>query len=180
MQRRSLWIAMSALASSRAWAILDIGDKAPDFSAQGALAGTVFRFSLAEALARGPVVLYFFPAAFSEGCSLEAHEFAEAMPQFEALGATVVGVSADDLETLTRFSVRACQGKFAVVADEQRNIIKSFDAALQTRPDYANRVSYVIVPGGAVVAAYQSLNPMRHVERMLASVREWRETRPKP
>ena len=180
MQRRTLWMAMSALACAPARAILDIGDKAPDFSAQGALAGKVFRFSLAEALARGPVVLYFFPAAFSEGCSLEAHEFAEAMPRFEALGATVVGVSADDLETLTRFSVRACQSKFAVVADERHGIIKSFDAVLQTRPDYANRVSYVIVPGGAVVAAYQSLNPMRHVERMLAGVRDWREGKARP
>jgi peroxiredoxin len=173
-------MAMSALACTPAWAILDIGDKAPDFSAQGALAGKVFRFSLTDALARGPVVLYFFPAAFSEGCSLEAHEFAEAMPRFEALGATVVGVSTDDIETLTRFSVRACQGRFAVVADERRGIMKSFDAALLTRPDYANRVSYVIAPGGAVVSAYQSLNPMRHVDRMLAGVREWRELKSRP
>ena len=93
-------------------AALDIGEAAPDFTATAAKGGTVFNYSLAEALKKGPVVLYFFPAAYSEGCSLEAHLFAEAMPQFEAFGASVVGVSSDGIETLSKFSVQACQSKY--------------------------------------------------------------------
>ena len=172
MKRRSLLLStlgaglwMPALAS------LDVGDRAPDFSAQGALGGKVFRFSLAESLAKGPVVLYFFPAAFSEGCSIEAHNFAEAIGQYQALGATVVGVSGDDIETLTRFSVQACQSKFAVVSDESHGVMKSFDAVLATRPDYANRVSYVIAPNGSIAYTYLSLNPTKHVEKTLDAVR---------
>ena len=99
-------------------AALDIGERAPDFATPAAIGGKVYRFSLADALQKGPVVLYFFPAAYSEGCSVEAHDFAEAMPEFEALGASVVGVSGDDIETLTKFSVQACQSKFPVASDE--------------------------------------------------------------
>src|SRR5207248_3477 len=119
----------------------------------------VFRYSLEEALRKGPVVVYFFPAAFSEGCSLEAHTFADAVPEFTAAGATVVGVSADEIDTLAKFSVQACQSKFPVASDPAHAVIKSYDAALQTRPEYANRVSYVIAPDGKVVFHYQSLNP---------------------
>jgi thioredoxin-dependent peroxiredoxin len=152
-------------------AALDIGERAPDFTASAARAGTVFQYSLAAALEKGPVVLYFFPAAFSEGCSVEAHEFAEAMPQFEALGATVVGVSGDDIDTLSKFSVQACQSKFPVASDPTQAIMKSFDAVMRTRPEYANRVSYVIAPGGAIVFHYMSLNPTRHVEKMLGALK---------
>ena len=174
------WLAaLMALAPPAAHASLDVGDKAPDFAADAALAGKPFRFSLAEALARGPVVLYFFPAAFSDGCSVEAHAFAEAMPKFEALGASVVGVSGDDLATLAKFSVQACQSRFPVVSDAGLGVVRSYDAAMTTRPDYANRVSYVIVPGksgGASIAyQYTSLNPDRHVEKTLAALRAWRE-----
>ena len=85
-----------ALPALPARAALDVGERAPDFTTSAARAGTVFQYSLADALRKGPVILYFFPAAFSEGCSVEAHAFADAMPQFEALGATVVGVSGDE------------------------------------------------------------------------------------
>lgn len=156
-------------------AALDVGDRAPDFTTAAALAGQPFRFSLAEALAKGPVVLYFFPAAFSESCSIEAHEFSEAIAQFQALGATVVGVSGDDIELLSRFSVKACNGKFAVASDESKAIMKSFDAVMQTRPDYANRVSYVIAPNGKVVYSYMSLNPLKHVDNTLAALRDWKK-----
>ena len=163
-------------------ASLDVGDKAPDFTAEAALAGKPYRFSLAEALARGPVVLYFFPAAFSDDCSIEAHAFAEAMPRFEALGATVVGVSGDDLSTLKRFSVQSCQSRFPVAADSSMTVVKAYDAAMTTRPDFANRISYVIAPGkagsgggGTVAYQYTSLNPTRHVEKTLAALRAWRE-----
>lgn len=180
-RRRRSWVRAAALCmmlaaiSLPARAALDIGDKAPDFSVQAALNGKVFKYSLTEALAKGPVVLYFFPAAFSEACSIEAHQFAEAMPSFEALGASVIGVSGDEIEPITRFSVQACQGKFPVAADAKMEVIKAFDAAMTTRPDFANRVSYVIAPNGTVVASYLSLNPNKHVERMLAAVTQWQQ-----
>ena len=162
-----------------AYAALNIGDPAPDFTAQAALAGSVYRFSLAESLKKGPVVLYFFPAAYSEGCSVEAHHFAEATGEFKALGASVVGVSGDDIETLSKFSVQACQNKFPVASDQTQAVMKSFDAVMQTRPEYANRISYVIAPNGAVVYHYMSLNPTKHVEKTLAALRAWSESKDK-
>ena len=156
-----------------AWAALDIGEKAPDFTTSAALAGMPFKFSLAETLAKGPVVLYFFPAAFSVGCTAEAHEFAEATAKFEALGATVVGISTDDIETQIKFSAQACQGKFAVASDSAKTVIKSYDAAMMILPDYANRISYLIAPDSSIVYNYQSLNPSKHVEKTLAALKDW-------
>ena len=150
---------------------------APDFTAQAALGGSVYRYSLAESLKKGPVVLYFFPAAFSEGCSVEAHYFAEAIADFKALGASVIGVSGDDIETLSKFSVQACQSRFPVASDQTQSVMKSFDAVMQTRPEYANRISYVIAPNGSIVYHYMSLNPTKHVEKMLAALRTWSEHR---
>ena len=118
----------------QARAALDVGDTVVKFSAPAALAGKPFTYSLAGALANGPVVVYYFPAAFSTGCSIEAHAFAEAIEQFAALGATVVGVSTDDLETLTKFSSQTCQGRFPVASDSTRSVSKSFDALMQTGP----------------------------------------------
>jgi len=158
-------------------AALDIGDHAPDFTTQAALAGSVFRFSLAESLKKGPVVLYFFPAAYSEGCSLEAHYFADATAEFKALGASVIGVSGDDIATLSKFSVQACQSQFPVASDQTQAVMKSFDAVMQTRPEYANRISYLIAPNGAIVYHYVSLNPTKHVEKTLAALRSWLENK---
>jgi peroxiredoxin len=171
-------MAAMTIAWSPAQAALDIGEKAPDFTAPAALAGKQYKFSLAESLAKGPVVLYFFPAAFSPGCSAEAHEFAEATEKFAALGATVIGVSTDDIDTQVKFSTQACQGKFAVASDANKAVIKSYDAAMMIMPDYANRVSYVIAPDRSVVYSYQSLNPSKHVERTLAALRDWEKSRP--
>ena len=111
---------LAGLVAAPAQAALDVGDPAPDFTLPAALNGKAFQYRLAEHLAKGPVVLYFFPAAFSEGCSIEAHQFAEAIGKYEALGASVIGVSGDDLELITRFSVQVCQGKFPVAADEKK------------------------------------------------------------
>jgi thioredoxin-dependent peroxiredoxin len=173
-------VALAAISlAAPAWAALDIGEKAPDFTAPAALAGTQFKFSLAESLSKGPVVLYFFPAAFSAGCSIEAHEFAEATEKFAALGATVIGVSTDDIDTQVKFSMQACQGKFAVASDSGKTVIKSYDAAMMILPDYANRVSYLIAPDNSIVYNYQSLNPSKHVEKTLAALRDWEKTRPK-
>jgi len=160
-------------------AALDVGDAAPDFSVPAALGGKVFQYRLSEQLAKGPVVLYFFPAAFSEACSIEAHQFAEAIDKFKELGASVIGVSGDDIDLITRFSVQACQGKFPVAADENKAVIRAYDAAMQTRSDFANRVSYLIAPGGKVAYSYLSLNPNKHVEKTLAALAQWVKDNPR-
>jgi thioredoxin-dependent peroxiredoxin len=178
MKRSGVILMMLGVIGGPAQAALDVGDAAPDFTAQAALAGKVYRYSLAESLSKGPVVLYFFPAAFSEGCSLEARNFADAIDQFEALGASVIGVSGDDVDAIARFSVQACQGKFPVASDEHKSVMKAFDAVMQTRPDYANRVSYLIAPNGKVLYAYLSLNPSKHVEKTLAALRQWSQEQP--
>ena len=170
LSRIALMTILAAVALP-ASAALDIGDPVPKFTANAALGGKTFRYSLADALAKGPVVLYFFPAADSSDCSIEAHAFAEAVDQFAALGATVIGVSADDIGTLSKFAVKSCQSRFPVASDESNAVINGFDALMQTRPDFANRLSYVISPDGKVAYYYQNLNPDKHVERTLNAVR---------
>jgi thioredoxin-dependent peroxiredoxin len=166
-------LTLALAGGSSAWAALDVGDRAPNFSIPAAIGGKVFTFSLSDSLAKGPVVLYFFPLAFSEGCSLEAHQFAEATAQFEALGARVVGVSTDDIDTLSKFSTQACQSKFAVASDQAKKVVQSYDAIWLSRPEWANRISYVIAPNGSVVYNYVSLNPERHVEKTLRALQDW-------
>jgi thioredoxin-dependent peroxiredoxin len=173
MQRLAVLAVVAALFAAPSLAALKPGDPAPDFSAPASLGGNTFTFSLAEALKKGPVVLYFYPAAFTTGCTIEAHNFAESVEAYRALGATVIGVSHDDIETLKRFSVSECRGKFAVAADGDQRIMKSYDAVLSIKPEYANRVSYVIAPDGRVVFAYTSLNPEKHVEYTLDALRKW-------
>jgi peroxiredoxin len=119
------------------------------------------------------VVLYFYPAAFTPGCTVEAHEFAEATAKFKALGATVIGVSHDPIDTLNRFSVTECRNKFAVASDADQKIMKSYDAVLGVKPEYANRTSYVIAPGGKILYEYTAMNPDKHVENTLAVVEKW-------
>ena len=169
---------LPALAPSSALAALPNGTKAPDFTAQASLAGKPFTFALAEALKQGPVVLYFYPAAFTSGCTIEAHDFAEATDRFKALGATVIGVSHDDIETLNRFSVSECRNKFAVAADADKKIMKAYDAQLFLKPDWAKRTSYVIAPTGEVIYSYNSLNPDKHVANTMAAVKKWADEHP--
>jgi peroxiredoxin len=176
MNRRHVSIALMTLPSFRAAAQLDVGAMAPDFSLRAALDGREIRWSLHDALNKGPVVLYFFPAAYSEGCSVEAHTFAEAMADFQAAGASVVGVSADDLQTLATFSKQACQGRFPVASDADQRVMRAYDAAMRTRPEYATRVSFVIAPDGRIVFNYKSLEPTRHVAKTLAAVRQLKAT----
>lgn len=169
----SLLAAAALAVALPASAALDIGDKAPDFTLDAALAGSAFKFSLADALKQGPVVLYFFPAAFSVGCTIEANRFAEATDEFKQLGATVIGVSHDDLETMKKFSATECRNKFAVGADADQHVMKAYDAVWSLRPEYANRTSYVISPEGKVVYQFTSLNPLRHVANTMAAVKGW-------
>jgi len=175
--KRCLALVLALFVSWPACAALDIGEAAPNFTTNAALAGKVYKFSLSEALAKGPVVVYFFPAAFSIGCSIEAHTFAESIGKFEALKTTVIGVSGDDIETLSKFSVQECQSKFAVGSDDTKKIMASYDAAMSLRPEYANRISFLIAPDGKIVYEYKSLNPYNHVTKMLGALEEWQKTR---
>jgi peroxiredoxin Q/BCP len=149
------------------------GATAPMFTTQATLAGKPFKFVLADALKSGPVVLYFYPAAFTPGCTVEAHEFAEATDRFKALGATVIGVSHDDIDKLNRFSVSECRSKFAVAADADQSIMKAYDAVLGPYPKYANRTSYVIAPTGIILYEYTDMNPAQHVANTMAAVQRW-------
>ncbi|HJV59582.1 MAG TPA: peroxiredoxin [Albitalea sp.] len=171
--KRTMAAVLALLVSWPAHAALDIGEPAPAFVTQAAVGGKVFNFSLAEALAKGPVVVYFFPAAFSIGCSIEAHTFAESIGKFEALKATVIGVSGDDIDTLAKFSVQECQSKFPVGTDNTKKIMTSFDAVMSLRPEYANRISFLIAPDGKIVYEYKSLNPFNHVSKVLSALEEW-------
>ena len=157
------------------YAALPDGAKAPDFSTQASLAGKEFKFSLADALKKGPVVLYFYPAAFTPGCTVEAHQFAEATAKFQELGATVIGVSHDPIEKLDKFSVSECRNKFAVASDADGGIMKAYDSVLAEHPEYANRTSYVIAPTGAIIYSYTAMNPDQHVANTMAAVKKWQD-----
>lgn len=164
----------SALLAAPAHAALKPGDKAPPFKARASLGGKEFTFSLSEALKKGPVVLYFYPAAFTSGCTIEAHDFAEAMGKFQALGATVIGVSSDNIATLDKFSTSECRSKFPVAADGDQRIMKAYDAVMMGFLAYANRTSYVIAPNGHIIYEYTALDPSNHVENTLAAIRKWK------
>lgn len=172
---KALGLILAPLVSAfPALAALKAGDKAPDFHAQASLGGQVSPFSLAESLRKGPVVLYFYPAAFTPGCTTEAHLFAEAVDTFRALGATIVGVSHDGIDKLNRFSVSECRGKFAVLSDPDQTIMKAYDAVMAARPQFADRTSYVIAPDGRILYTFTDLKPDQHVANTLAAVRRWK------
>ncbi len=161
--------ALAALAGSPLRADLPVGSKAPVFSAATAKAGKAGRFNLAQALRRGPVVLYFYPKAFTKGCTLEARAFAEATDDFAAVGASVVGMSADDLETLKRFSLEECRSKFAVGVASPA-VIRAYDVTLGTT-GMTNRTSYVIARNGRIAFVHSDSDYREHVARTLAAVR---------
>lgn len=159
---------------------LPVGAAAPNFTAQSAMAGKVESFNLRTALRRGPVVLYFFPKAFTQGCTLETHAFADAMDQFAAAHATVLGMSADDVPTLQRFSTEACRSKFPVAAATPA-IVQSYDVAMkmdQLPPErraqmpagMTGRTSYVIAPNGHITFVHSNLDYRDHVRLTLEAV----------
>jgi len=178
MIRSAVCIAALLAVAAPAFAELAPGTAAPAFSAKATLGGKEFTFSLADALKNGPVVLYFYPKAFTSGCTMEAHEFAEATPEFEALGATVVGISADNIETLNKFSVEECRSAFAVASDSDQSVMKAFDAVLTQKPELANRTSYVIAPDGKVIYAHTDLNYEKHVANTMAALKAWKAANP--
>jgi len=173
--------AVAAFAAAPAWADLKPGEKAPDFSAPAYLAGKPFTYHLAEALKKGPVVVYFFPSAHTKGCNLEAHLFSEAIDQFKAQKASVIGVTAGKVTELADFSKETehCGGKFPVAADPGAKIAREYDAPLKmaglTMPmDLSARTSYVVAPDGKVVFTYSNMDASDHVNQTLAAVKAWR------
>ncbi|MEE1876319.1 peroxiredoxin [Altererythrobacter litoralis] len=151
---------------------LPVGTKAPIFATEAALAGKEFGFNLRAALAKGPVVLYFYPKAFTQGCTLEANAFAEAMPEFKALGASVVGMSNDDIETLNRFSREECRDAFPVGV-ASRQVIDAYDVALVRGgkdTGITSRTSYVIAQDGRIVMVHSNMDYRDHVRLTLEAV----------
>lgn len=171
-----LTAAVCALAAVPAVAALAPGAKAPPISTQASLAGKPFAFNLADALRKGPVVLYFYPAAFTSGCTVEAHDFAEATDEFGRLGATVIGLSADPIDKLNKFSVSECRNKFAVASADMKTIA-AYDVKLPVIAK-SNRTSYVVAPDGKVIFAYSALDPAGHVAKTMAAVKAWRAKHP--
>ena len=165
--------ALCAALATPAAAELKAGTKAPDFTAPAFLGGQPFTYKLADALKKGPVVVYFFPAAHTKGCNIEAHLFSEAIDQFKAEHATVIGVTAGNVDQLSDFSKETehCGGKFPVASDPGAAIAKQYDAILAQKPDWSNRTSYVIAKNGQVADVYSSLDPNDHVNKTLAAVK---------
>ena len=164
-----LALTMAAPAS----AALPTGAKAPDFTTTGAIAGKPFKLHLRDELRRGPVVLYFYPKAFTKGCTLEAHAFSEASAEFRKAGAHVIGMSADDLPTLKRFSVGECRSAFPV-ATASAATIKAYDVAMPVvgkLTTMSNRTSYVIGRDGRIAFVHSDLDWSKHVSQTLEAVR---------
>jgi peroxiredoxin len=191
MKKLFLGVAFSLLISLPVLAALKVGDKAPDFSAPGSLAGKEFSFSLQEALKKGPVVVYFFPSAYTKGCDLEAHTFSQEKDKFDAAGATIIGVSADSLARLDRFSAdpEFCAGKFPVASDADKKIAASYNLATNAvKPgqmdvkgdaidhDFIERETFVIGKDHKIIAAFSSkddgISPDQHVAKSLSIVQQ--------
>ena len=166
-------------------AALATGDTAPPFEAPASLAGKAFTYSLADALKRGPVVVYFYPSAYTGGCNLEAHTFAVQHEKFLAAGATIVGVSLDDIGRLNTFSAdpEYCGGRIAVASDADGRIARAYalavrDAApgrkdtrgVQIDHGSAERSTFVVTPDGRIAATFDGLSPVENVEHALAAV----------
>jgi peroxiredoxin len=158
------------LLSSPSIAALLSGTKAPDFVTAGSVGGKEFKLHLKEQLRKGPVVLYFFPKAFTEGCTLEARAFSQAMPEFKKAGAQVIGMSADDLSTLKRFSKEECRDAFPV-ATATPEVVRAYDVVLKQKPSLTSRTSYVIARDGRIVMVHDDLKWNEHVAKTLAAVR---------
>lgn len=184
-------LAVAAVLSIPVLAALKTGEAAPDFSAQASLAGKEFHFSLQDALKKGPAVVYFYPSAYTKGCDLEAHTFAENKEKFDAAGATIIGVSADSIERLNAFSAdpEYCAGKFPVASDPGHKIADSYHLSAQgARPgfkdvrgveinhEFIERTTFVIGKDHKVIATLSSaddkLTPDQHVTKALEIVQK--------
>ncbi len=187
MNRLLLAGLLSCAVSAQAWAALPVGTAAPTFKTQASLAGKEFTYDLTKALKKGPVVVYFYPGAFTGGCNIQAHTFAEDMDKFRGAGATVIGVSLDKIETLNAFSSdpQYCAGKLPVASDADGSIAKNYDLkVMDGRPGmkdsrgidldhkFAERTTFIITKDGKIAATVGGVSPAENVEKTLAVVQD--------
>jgi len=170
MRKILFGLATAVIVATPASAALKVGDKAPDFTTVGAVGGKDFKIHLAELEKKGPVVLYFFPKAFTSGCTAEAHAFSESIGDFKKAGAQVIGMSADDLKTLHDFSAKECRSAFPV-ATATPGLQKAYDVAWAAHPGITTRTSYVIGKDGKVAMVHDDIDFSQHVAKTLAAVR---------
>jgi peroxiredoxin len=189
MKQALIVLLLAGVAAHPAHAALKQGDKAPDFKAEASLAGKSFDFSLRKALKKGPVVVYFYPAAYTKGCDIEAHTFAETKEKFDAAGATIIGVSNDKIAKLNEFSADPdyCAGKFPVASDADGKIAASYDLKVTPPKEgfkdvkgndldhaFTERTTFVIGKNDKIVATLSSaddkITPAEHVDKSLAVV----------
>jgi peroxiredoxin len=192
MKRAFMSVLLAGLVTLPALAALKTGEKAPDFSARASLAGKEFKFSLKDALKRGPVVVYFYPSAYTGGCNLQARTFSENKDKFEAAGVSIIGVSGDSIERLHAFSSdpEYCAGKFPVASDADGAIARSYNLnKMNLKPgmkdtrgeviehDLIERVTFVVMPDGKIAATFSSaedkITPAQHVEKALETVKQF-------
>ena len=188
MKRILLGILGSLTITFSAFAALDVGDFAPIFEAKASLAGKSFNFSLQKTLNKGPVVVYFYPSAYTQGCNIQAHEFAENMDKFDAARASVIGVSLDSIERLSDFSADAdyCAGKLVVASDETGNIARSYGLEVEdayvgfkdTRGveighGFAERTTFIITQDGKIAEVIGGISPKRNVHKSLEAIQKF-------
>lgn len=182
MATKPLTFALALVALSSAATLhadLPVGAAAPQFATSGALGGKAFGFNLRAALRKGPVVLYFYPKSFTQGCTLEAHAFADAMADFKAAGATVIGLSADDIATQKKFSTEHCRSAFPVGVATP-GIVRGYDVALNGEgvpAGMTTRTSYVIGQDGRIKLAYSNMDFRDHVRLTLEAVKALKAAR---
>jgi len=190
MKRVCLAVLVSSVITLPVVAALKHGDKAPDFTAKASLAGKEFQFSLKDALKKGPVVVYFYPSAFTQGCNIEAHTFSENREKFDAAHATIIGVSRDSIQRLNAFSAdpQYCAGKIAVASDPEGKIADAYNLTHASRPgmkdtrgveidhDFTERTTFVVMPDSTIAATLSSaddkISPAAHVEKSLEVVEQ--------
>jgi thioredoxin-dependent peroxiredoxin len=187
MKRLLIGALLMSVATLPALAALKEGESAPQFTAEASLAGKTFTFSLEKALRKGPVVLYFYPSAYTGGCDIEAHTFAQDSKKFATAGATIIGVSLDSIQRLNDFSAdpKYCAGKFPTASDAGGAISKSYDIEVHQGPaglkdvrgveighGFADRTTFVIGRDGKIVSVISKVSPAEHVAKALEVVRQ--------
>jgi peroxiredoxin len=185
MDKRQVLSLFACVASMPALAALQAGAGAPAFTAQASLAGKPFTFSLKDALAKGPVVVYFYPSAYTKGCDLQAHTFAVNKDKFTAAGATIIGVSLDSIQRLKDFSAdpEYCAGKFPTASDADGSIAKSYELQVQQGPPglkdvrgaeighaFVERTTFVLTKDGKIAETITGVAPDKNVEQALEAV----------
>jgi peroxiredoxin len=185
MKHVLLGILGSTVIALPAFAALEAGDAAPPFEAEASLDGTAFNYSLSDALAEGPVVVYFYPSAYTQGCNIQAHEFATNMDAFTAVGASVIGVSLDSIERLNDFSAdpNYCAGKLAVASDPNGDVARSYELSVREGREgakdtrgvdidhgFAERTTFIVTPDGSIAETIGGVSPTENVQRSLEAV----------